>query len=196
MKGKGKKKVIHQSTTTTDSGGMVVKKTQTFVRRVQAEPDFVKMYLDDIAKLRGLAPKQRGLLDALLQKMNYQNEVSLSSGTKKELCVKLEIFKDGAKTDGGGDVNEMVSLSSFNFTLHALCKKGVISRKSTGVYYISPHLFGKGAWADIEQIRLTINYNPDGSTQEAALQKASDRVTGRGEDKTNENEQAKENVIV
>lgn len=176
----GDKNIIHKVSRRMSADGSIEEQTAVIVRKVQAEPDFVKMYLDDVAVFNRLTRKQRLVLDRMLQRMDYNNEVNLPVGAKVTICVEAGIFKQGYE-DVVCDAEERVSLNSLNFILSSLCSSELVSRKAKGVYLINPHIFGKGKWTDIEAIRLTVNYSKEGKRVESAIRKKSDKILGRND---------------
>lgn len=111
-------------------------------RKVSREPDFVKLYLDDVMKLNDIPKKKTDVLYLLLKKMNYDNEITVVASHKREMAKELDC-----------------SVINIDKTLHLLVNKGVLIRKDRGVFFANPLLFGKGSWQDIEELRLQLRYN-------------------------------------
>jgi hypothetical protein len=40
--------------------------------------------------------------------------------------------------------------------------RNILFRQGKGVYLANPYLFGKGAWEDVEEIRMKVTYRPTG----------------------------------
>lgn len=114
-------------------------------RRVSREPDFIKLYLDDIMLLSDIPKQKSDIMYLLLKKMNYDNEITIVHAHKAEISEKLNC-----------------SLINIDKTLKILCDKGILRRKYRGVYEANPYLFGKGRWEDIEALRLQIDYQKGG----------------------------------
>jgi hypothetical protein len=178
------KKLVYKSTTVTDRDGNFLENRTTHISSGKAESDFVKMYLDDLALLKGLTPTEGNVLYELLKRMDYNNEISLSTGAKKEICHALEMYSKAGRGKGFATLvddktNEPTpSTNSLNGIINRLCEKEIFFKKDKGLYQVNPFLFGKGRWADIDNIRVTVDYTPQGKRQETAIKKASDRVRG------------------
>lgn len=114
--------------------------------KVPIEPNYVKLYLDDLGKIMDLQKSQRNLLDILLSKMEKDTlRIVLSTGLKREICKELK-----------------TSIPTLNNNLSFLMKMNVIDRLDIGLYRGNPFLFGKGSWDNIYEIRLEIEYNRKG----------------------------------
>ena len=149
---KGTKGVIYSAETSMvdmNTGETHVQRMVT-KRRVSKEPDFVKLYLDDVMKLNDIPKKKTDVLYLLLKKMNYENEITIVASHKRLACSVINIDK----------------------TLALLVSKGVLVRKDRGVFLANPLLFGKGSWQDIEELRLQLRYNKrDGKQIGASVSK-------------------------
>ena len=125
--------------------------------KIEAEPAYIKLYLADILYLNDLQTNQAGLLLALLQKMNYDNQIVLNAALKREIAEKLNI-----------------STGTLDNNLSKFCKGKILKRQDRGIYIANPHLFGKGTWHEIAQSRnanidMTINYSESGRTFNSVL---------------------------
>ena len=56
-----------------------------------------------------------------------------------------------------------IKMDTLNKAIDNLYKAGVLIRVERGIYMADPNLFGKGEWKDINNLRLVINYNQDGT---------------------------------
>lgn len=134
----------HSSTVITEDG--VVKQVdinQTFL--VDKEPDFVKVYLNDIMQLSNLPKSSNKVLMALLAKTNYQNEIILHPLVRKEVCAELSIAE-----------------VTFRKAVDQFVETGILTKKASNYYIANPYLFGKGSWENIRKIRLLVEYNEHG----------------------------------
>ena len=128
--------------------------------RVPKEPDFIKLYLDDLVMLKDVPQWVSSILHGLLKRMNYQNEIVLNVTIKKRIADDLGI---AART--------------IDNALVTFVKKKILSRVGPGVYLANPYLFGKGEWNNIRKIRLQVEYGEDGRREIAAeLVKSEDEV--------------------
>jgi hypothetical protein len=128
--------------------------------RIPKEPDFVKLYLDDLVMLKDIPQWVSGILYGLLKRMNYQNEIVLNATIKKRIADDLGI---AART--------------IDNALVTFAKKNILTRVGLGVYQANPYLFGKGEWNNIRKIRLQVEYGESGSREVIAeLSKSEDEV--------------------
>ena len=131
-----------------DSEGCVCdeqRKIDTMQTQVSTEPDFIKLYLNDIARLNDLPKGANQILLQFLKLMAYDNTFTINSYHKKNIAEKLD-----------------TTIATINNTLTKLTQEGVITRVSSGVYMFNPFLFGKGKWKDINALRVTIKYDSNG----------------------------------
>ena len=143
------KKIIKEiSTVTVDKEtGEILNSNDYKERKVETEPDFIKIYLDDIAKLSNLPKGCSSVMYHLLRYMTYENVIVLNSFIKKSIATYLE-------------TNTQV----LDHQIVELTKQGIICRVGRGTYFVNPNLFGKGKWQDIRNMRLTITYDRNGRT--------------------------------
>ena len=132
-------KVVYEKEVRDLQSGEVVQTEREI--QLPKEPDFVKLYLDDLVMLKDIPQWVSGVLYSLLKQMNYQNEIVLNSTIKKRIAADL------------GIVTKTIDNALVTFV-----KKGILSRQDTGVYQANPYLFGKGEWANIRKIRLRVDY--------------------------------------
>lgn len=117
---------------------------------IPKEPDFVKLYLADLAYLSHMPKWATGILYELLLRMNYKNEIILNAGVKR--VIEKEMQSKGHK----------ITVKSISNALTNFVTNKILIREDTGVYRANPWLFGKGEWKDIRHIRLSIGYNLEG----------------------------------
>jgi hypothetical protein len=134
------------------STGETVSKRTATKRYINKEPDFVKLYLDDVMKLNDIPAKKTDVLYLLLKKMNYDNEITVVASHKREIADKLNC-----------------AIISIDKTLKVLVDKGILIRKDRGVFFANPNIFGKGNWKDIEQLRLLLTYDKKGKNIESSI---------------------------
>lgn len=125
---------------------------------VPKEPEFVKLYLENISMLRGLPKWTDAVLRELLRLMNYKNQIVLNASLKKEIAEDLKIK----------------NIKSIDNALGKLVKGQVLIRKDKGIYIGNPLLFGKGEWKDIRELRMTVHYSTKGRTISTEVMKEGD----------------------
>ena len=144
-----KKKIVHiQEVEKIDvnSDGEIERRIQTNVSAFEKEPPYVKVYLEDLGRLRGLDPSEQKLVNELVFNMGYNNIVPSYKPVKEMIAKKIG-----------------VSLSTVNNSIQNLYKKGILIRQARGFYLMDPNIFGRGSWKDVKNIRMTIDYNEDGT---------------------------------
>jgi hypothetical protein len=124
--------------------GEVLSEESSTTTVLPKEPEFIKLYLSDLAKLNDLPQWVTGILHELLKHMDYDNRIILSAGVKREIASSRN-----------------TSVQVVSNTLGKFVDKGILFRKDTGIYIVNPYLFGKGSWPNIQKIRLTVTYGAD-----------------------------------
>lgn len=125
------------------------------VGTVTSEGMFVKMYMDDIGRLLNVQHKAMLVLMELLKIMDYHNEISVSTGKKREICRVLDIYNEvkGVRTEGINIISQYMT---------HLVKAGILARKDKGMYIVNPNLFAKCRWHEVSRIRMSVEYSEDG----------------------------------
>jgi len=119
-----------------------------------SEPNYVKLYLDDILYLSDLPKGLNSILYALLKRMAYGNQLVLNAALKRQIAREVNL-----------------GTSSVNNAITKFVKGQLLKRIDTGIYLVNPQLFGKGEWKDISKIRLTAKYDLKGRTIMAEIEK-------------------------
>jgi len=140
------------------------------------EPDYVKLYLQDILYLFDMPAQYLTTLMALLKRMNYAGEhfgmcVMLLPAIKREICEELEFQKR----------------QSLDNALQKLLKGKILYRVDKGIYRLNPHLFGRGDWKDIARLRLKTNHDViDGRTFRTVVESACHTTAKKGQESATE----------
>lgn len=151
MKGKkvdyqGKKVTKEVTTNLVDHETGEIKETKNLKERIVArEPDYIKLYIDDLIKLNDLPKSTNDILYNILKRMNYDNEIVLVSHNKAKIAKELGI-----------------KLNTIDQNLMKLTNKGILTRVARGVYIANPYIFGRGKWEDIRELRMKVVYNKQG----------------------------------
>ncbi len=135
-------RVVYQKDTKDFQTGEIVQTEREI--QIPKEPDFVKLYLNDLVLLKEIPQWVSGILYSLLKHMNYQNEIVLNSSIKKRIAADLGIIP-----------------KTIDNALVTFVKKSILMRQEVGVYRANPYLFGKGDWNNIRKIRLQVEYGGD-----------------------------------
>lgn len=145
------KKKVSQSTVkeiVDSETGEVIEVISTNTFGVDKEPPYIKMYIDDIARLKELPPGMNKILMELIKGMGYNNVIPAYKPIKMMICRNL-----GIKID------------YLNKAISTFYKKGLLIRLDRGIYLADPELFARGKWEDIKNLRLVINYTADGKKE-------------------------------
>ncbi len=147
---RGAKTYLEDRTTTQDLNGNVHHHEKTTVSNKGNEPPYIKLFIDDIARIYRL-PSERALIE-LLSLLNYENQIILNAAIKKKIAQRV-----GYKT-----------VAVLNNYLTSCVKSGVLRHVETGVYEPNPELFGRGSWNEIRERRLSefwlmVNYDDEGN---------------------------------
>lgn len=113
------------------------------------EPAYIKLYLDHLSRFKGLQVSLNPILFEMLKHASYANSNSRKGGML--LFLNKPLKKIIAENCG-------VSLGRVDNAVTEFVKKGYMRRLELGMYQFNPFLFGKGEWADIENIRATFDY--------------------------------------
>jgi hypothetical protein len=142
-------KIIDQTT-----GELLVEKN-TEEAYVSKEPDFLKLYLDNILMINNLPNGLQKSLNVLLKRMGYDNIVVLNAYIKKQMAEELE-YK---------------TVQSLNNNINKLVQQGIMIRKGTGTYEMNAFLFGRGTWDNIKKISLNLVFENGQVTQRAEFER-------------------------
>lgn len=140
----GKKRVTKTETSTIidEQTGEILKTTNVESAYVASEPPYVKMYIDDIMRLKEMPGAAGKVLNVLVSNMSYGNVVVLLIDIKKLIMQATGL-----------------SIHTVNKSIAQLHKANILIRKGKSVYIVDPTLFARGKWDDIKKLRLTIDYN-------------------------------------
>ena len=131
--------------------GEVKKHSRVLTLAVPAEPDYIKLYLQDVAYLNNVT----GCSDTLrevLKLMTYEGQIIINKAIKKRIAEYLK-----------------VTLGHVENQITSLVKADVLLRVDRGLYEANPHIFGKGHWKDIylrrKRIEVKVTYDENGGRQ-------------------------------
>ena len=144
-----KKKKINKETlerTIDHETGEILNEVKNQSYMVDREPDYIKMYIHDVTRLKDLPNGMAPILLELLKQMGYNNVIPAYKPIKQMVCDRLGI-----------------KLDYLNKAIGEFYKKGLLIRTHRGIYLADPELFARGKWEDIKNLRLVINYNKNGT---------------------------------
>lgn len=134
-----------------NNDGEIVEQLSTYTTKLsvsETEPRYVKLYLDDIAKLEGITGSQNSVLLGILKLTQFStNEVILNKYNREKIASSLDT------------TDQVIRNTISNFV-----KREILFKIATGVYKLNPYLFGSGTWQQIKGLRMTIEYTEQGKT--------------------------------
>ena len=139
-----KKEVLDHAT------GEIKESSQETVSYLPTEPPYVKLYLDDVAKLYGLPKSGSAMLHSLLRKMDFDGVITLVASSKKRMAEEIN-----------------VKPQTIDNNIQALLKTDILRRAGRSEFMFNPELFARGDWKTISKHRgryleLSISYTEDG----------------------------------
>lgn len=139
-------KVNQQNTIIMDSEtGEVIEQVRKESLAVGKEPNYYKVYINDLANLQGLNPTEKMVLEILSANMTFDNLIVLIKPIKEKL-VKIT-----------GKEFETIKKA-----IQGLSKKKVLLKEERACYRVNPKYVAKGKWEDIKALRLVIEYSEQG----------------------------------
>lgn len=142
--------------------GEVTRQTSTKTTNWGAEPDYIKIYLQDVLYLKDMSSQYASAVLSLLKRATY-------AGENHGMCIVLApLIRDDICAELG--LKNRQSLSNI---LRKLVQGEILYSVGRNVYRLNPYLFGKGTWADIAKIRMEVTYIPgQGRTFKSVIEKA------------------------
>jgi hypothetical protein len=124
------------------------RRSQTIL--LPTEPPYIKLYLENIVMLKHLPKVSSNVLHELIQFVDYDSEINLNPNVRRKIKERLG-FKNNRSLS-----NEITKL----------LKAGILKRIVYGSYMLNPHLFAKGYWSNIKNMRnkyliLKIEFSPE-----------------------------------
>jgi len=139
-----------ETTQTVNSDGEKLEETKAITFNYGKEPDYIKVYLDNIMFLAEISGWIGKILYELIKSVSYADKgqfLIVNAGYKRILAENLGIKPQ-----------------SVTNAINQLAKKGILIRKERGVFLLNPQYFGKGEWKDISKIRYEIELNAQGKS--------------------------------
>lgn len=141
-----KMKINQQVDTIIDSEtGEILQQDRKESLAVGKEPNYYKVYINDLANLQGLNPTEKMVLEILSANMTFDNLIVLIKPIKEKLVKLTGKSYDGIKR-----------------AIQELTKKKVLLKEERACYRVNPKYIAKGKWEDIKALRLVIEYSERG----------------------------------
>ena len=125
--------------------GEVIQQDRKESLAVGKEPNYYKVYINDLANLQGLNPTEKMVFEMLSANMTFDNLIVLIKPIKEKL-VKIT-----------GKEFETIKKA-----IQGLAKKKVLLKEERACYRVNPKYVAKGKWEDIKALRLVIEYSERG----------------------------------
>ena len=119
--------------------------------RVSVVPDFLKLFVDDLALLEKLPKSVSSVLLALLKEVRYNDDgvFFINSFVKKQILTNCK---------------SLHSTQTVSNSISVLKKKGILIDKGREAYIFNPELFGCADFYNIQNLQLHIFYDSNGRT--------------------------------
>lgn len=127
---------------TVDSNGEIIESSESTTFNFGKEPDYIKLYLDDIMFIADISGWISKVMYKLIKSVSYADKgqyVIVNAGYKRIIADEL-----GMKPQ------------SVTNAINQLAKKKILIKKENGVFLLNPQFFGKGEWKDISKIRYEV----------------------------------------
>lgn len=131
-----------QSTDLVDSTTGEIIKSETIKNfKVEAEPDYVKVYLNTMCAFTGLSLALSPILFEFCKYMTWSN---------KGQILRIDKF---VKESVAEAVN--LKIDRINQALRAICKSGIFIKDPNyrGLYHVNPYFIARGDWSNIKDLR-------------------------------------------
>lgn len=144
-------KLVRTHTELDRQTGEVIRSTSnvTELRPLPKEPPYIKLYIEDLSRILGLANSEILLYIAAF--IGYDGIVSLSTTRRARIALTC-------------GVSEKTVRNAITEYLQA----GVLRRVGRAEYEMDPHIFGRGEWVEIrgrrDRFRLEVSYSEHGRT--------------------------------
>lgn len=125
--------------------GEIIEQNKRESIAVGKEPNYYKVYIQDLANLQGLNPTETQVFQILSANMTFDNLIVLIKPIKEKL-----VEMTGKKYD------------AIKKAIENLAKKKILLRADRSVYRVNPKYAAKGKWEDIKALRLIIEYSEKG----------------------------------
>tara|TARA_R100000541_G_scaffold50987_1_gene58303 strand:+ start:1187 stop:1594 length:408 start_codon:yes stop_codon:yes gene_type:complete len=117
-----------------------------------SEPDFVKLYVKDVCKVKGLTTPLYRMFHFMLMNMNYDNIVSYGVNTKRKFLEESGIAN-----------------STFDNSVSKLINAGLIERVGRGEFRVNKKYAVKVDWHKVQEIEWTTRYTRSGKIEKVKI---------------------------
>nr|WP_180355089.1 replication/maintenance protein RepL [Providencia stuartii] len=117
-----------------------------------SEPEFVKVYIRDLCRVKGLNATQYKIFNFMLLNMNYENVVAYGSRTKNSFLTANDLKPQ-----------------TFNNNINFLISAGLIERISRGEFRVNKKFAVKVDWTKVQSIEWRSIYSEAGVSEEVKI---------------------------
>lgn len=121
---------------------------------ILSEPEFVKVYIRNLCRVKGLSSTQYKIFNFMLLNMNYENIVAYGSKTKESFLKSNNIKPQ-----------------TFNNNINFLISSGLIERISRGEFRVNKKYAVKVDWTRVQSIEWTSLYTRNGILEKVTINK-------------------------
>lgn len=112
------------------------------------EPNFVKLYIEDLCTIKGLSTTQYKIFNFMLENMNWDNIVAYGPNTKDKFLTEHNLINQ-----------------TFNNNISRLIQSGLIERMGRGEFLVNKKYAVKVEWSKVQKIRWVTEYTKKGKKQ-------------------------------
>lgn len=124
-----------------DEEGVVQRSaTITTITKLPKEPDYIKLYIDDIGYLMGIQEGHRTILLYIAASVGYDGFVTLTLARKARIAATVNM-----------------AVKTIENAITNFLKIGILRREGRCEYQLNPSLFAKGEWKHIRERREAFN---------------------------------------
>lgn len=117
--------------------GEVLTEVETKVVQFPQEPPYVKMYIEDLCMLVGVADADQALLRHLLVRLDYEGFVAITPRIRESIAKSLNITPKTIRN-----------------RLNNLVKADLIKPIARNDYRVNPRYFARGKWKEVCEQRI------------------------------------------
>ena len=134
---------------------MTERSLKTITTEVEREPDYVKLYMDDLFMLMDIPKWANKVLLYFISDLSYDGEIFMNKAIKQR----------AAKSIG-------LKYSSVDRAVTILSTKNIFISKARGIYTANPKIFGRGNWSNVKKIRMSVTYSENGKAIISDIEKS------------------------
>ena len=119
---------------------------------ISYEPEFAKVYINDLCKVKGLNAVKHEMFKFMIRNMNNENVVSYGAITKKKFLDEHEIKSQ-----------------TFNNNIKGMIESELIERIGKAEFRVNKKFAVKVEWSKVQSIEWKTTYSRDGKQEEVTI---------------------------